>query len=212
MFPFTAAAGEVGCQSGLTGLSTDTVQHEMTTKTKLIVSYNRKCLSGGVFVFVFVLKIIFIELGLKYNLKMKRGIRIKFAFVKSTSYECVKLRNFNFMRRTSSHNVSVVAHLWGKTCGFYAECKSTSICSDKHIDTYLSVFSPVQKGVQHETGKVRREFCVRRSQPLPCLTVFNLTGPLQFFISVCMSYRGNPEIDRFSTSSSSSPSFNFPLL
>lgn len=61
-------------------------------------------------------------------------------------------------------------------------------------------------------GKVRREFGVRRSQPLPCLTVFNLTGPLQFFISVCTSYRGNPEIDRFSTSSSSSPSFNFPLL
>lgn len=60
--------------------------------------------------------------------------------------------------------------------------------------------------------KVRREFGVRGSQLLPCLTVFNLTGPLQFFISVCMSYRGNPEIDRFSTSSSSSPSFNFPLL
>lgn len=47
---------------------------------------------------------------------------------------------------------------------------------------------------------------------LPGLTVFNFTGLLQFFISVCTSYKGNPEMERFSTSSSSSPSFNFPSL
>lgn len=68
----------------------------------------------------------------------------------------------------------VLAHLWGKTRGFHADCKSTSICSDIHIDTFLSVFLPVQKGVQHETGKSPKG--VRRAT-LPALTLSDSFQP-----------------------------------